>query len=361
MSEPNRVGVASKAGPKTSFNGILFLAGFLALALTVVSLVFGKVVYPGEIGVRQITMGPGQGFAAEGLEPGLHWSIPFYSQIRIIPQTVRSLDLDRDTKLFPGTMGSLDITTADGASVKADISILTRFYRTRGSEGAADHGGPVDLIQKSGLTEGAWNSTIYQVSSNELRKALGGLSYEQFYNLELRDKALDAAKDSISIALADYGIQVEAVLMRRYTYASEEIDNAIFQKNLQVQEEQLNEASSRFAGVKAQLEQVSAELDAKISTLKVSGENRARVIRSEGDLFEAKKVAEADLLVAKSQAEVDRLRAGALAQSAGADAYVARELAPLLTSLRGGVVSNIDPYDLEQWVRRLGLSGGKAQ
>lgn len=355
MSEPESIVSASKSSSK----GLLFFLGFITLILTVIALVFGKVVYPGEIGVRQISIGPGQGFSPEGLEPGLHWSIPFYSQIRIIPQTVRSLDLDRDVKLFPGSMGSLDITTADGASVQADMSILTRFFRSRGGSGAEAHGGPVDLIQKSGLTEGAWNSTIYQVSSNELRKALGALTYEQFYNLDMREKALEQAKTSIAAALADYGIGIEAVLMRRYTYASEEIDNAIFQKNLQVQEEQLNEASSRFAEVKAKLDRVSAELDAKISTLKVEGDNRARVIRSEGDLFEAKKVADGDLLVAKSQAEVDRLRAGALAQSAGADAYVARELAPLLTSLRGGIISNIDPYDLEQWVKRLGLSGGK--
>lgn len=347
---------AAKPKNGSSLKGLLVLILLISGILTALSLVFGRVVYPGEIGIRQITMGPSRGFSEDGLEPGLHWSVPFYSQIHIIPQTVRSLDLDRDRELFPETMGSLDITTADGASVQADVSILTRFYRTRGEEGGVKHGGPLELIQKSGRTSTAWNSTIYQVSSNELRKALGRLTYEQFYVLEMREKEVEAAQQSIANALAEYGIEIESVLLRRYTYSSEEIDNAIFQKNLQVQEEQLNEASSRFSEVKAKLEQVSAELDAKILTLRVEGENKTRVLRSEGDLFEARKVAEGDLVEAKAQAEVDRLRAGALAQSTGADIYVARELAPLLGSLRGGVVSNLDPYDLEQWIKRLGIS-----
>jgi hypothetical protein len=37
----------------------------------------------------------------------------------------------------------------------------------------------------------------------------------------------------------------------------------------------------------------------------------------------------------------------------GSDTYVATQLAPLLESLQGGVVSGIDPYNLGQWVEKL--------
>jgi hypothetical protein len=80
------------------------------------------------------------------------------------------------------------------------------------------------------------------------------------------------------------------------------------------------------------------------------------VIRSRGELYEKKQVAKGDLLVAKARAEVDRLTQGVLANSIGAEIYVARELAPILGSLKGGVVQNLDPYDLEQWVKRLGVT-----
>jgi hypothetical protein len=38
---------------------------------------------------------------------------------------------------------------------------------------------------------------------------------------------------------------------------------------------------------------------------------------------------------------------------AGSDVYVALQLAQLLGSLKGGVVSNVDPFDFDAWVKKL--------
>ena len=59
------------------------------------------------------------------------------------------------------------------------------------------------------------------------------------------------------------------------------------------------------------------------------------------------------MLVASARAEVDSERAKVLSQIAGSDVYVARELAPLLETLKGGVVSDLDPFDIEAWSRKL--------
>ncbi len=335
---------------------LVALAVFLILACTgllIVSYFFGYVIPPGQMGLRQVTFGPSQGFGQEALAPGYHWSIPMYTKIHFIPETVQVISLQREEGDTSRVAPSLEVQTKDGSSVDVDITVLARYLNGRTEE----HGGPADLIQNFGLEPERWITNIVTVASNELKKSLGRLSTSEFYDPNKRELQVQRAFKGMNERLLPNGVRVEAVLLRRYTYVEARIDDAIFLKNLQDQEERLNEALSLKAEAKAELEQVSAEWDAKIKTLRVQGENIGTVIRSEADLYETQKVAEGDLLVARAHAEVDRLKAGALANAQGAEIYVGRELAPLLSSLKGGVVTQIDPYDLNEWMKKLGVGG----
>lgn len=328
------------------------MAGLLAVAY-----IFGYVVPAGMMGVRQINFGPAQGFSREGLAPGYHWSIPFYSRMHFVPQKVQVIEFDREASIrreqlaFP----AVKVQTLNGAEVDVDISIFRRFYAQPGESEGYRHGGPADLIRNVGTTKELWDNHLKRIAEDELRRALGELTTADFYNPDKREAAVVRARERMNQHLAEFGIRVDAVLLRRYLYGSEQIDNAIFQKNLQEQEERLNSASGKLAEARATLEQVSAEWDARIRTLEVEGDNRVQVIRSEADLYENQRRAEGDLEVSRSRAEIDRLRAGALAQSEGARNYIGRQMAPLLSSLKGGVVSGLDPYNLQAWMRKLGI------
>ncbi len=334
---------------------IISLSVLILGAVLVLSYTFGTVVPPGHVGVRQINFGPGQGYAPKGLKPGYHWAVPFYSTVHLVPNKIQILHLDRERGVNPDAFGSLEVQTTDGSTVDVDISVIKSFFSEPGEEDGLKHGGPSDLIRNVGLTQERWNNYLRIVINDALRRTLGSLSSSQFYNPDLRESKVKEAFADIRMRVANFGVKVESVLVRRYTYQAERIDNAIFQKNLQAQEEALNSAGSRLAEARAKLEQVSAQLDAKIETLKVEGENRANVLRSEARLYETEKHALGDLEVARAQAEVERLKAGALAQSEAARTYVAKELAPLLSSLKGGVISDVDPYNLEAWSKKLGI------
>jgi regulator of protease activity HflC (stomatin/prohibitin superfamily) len=335
--------------------GILFLS-FLAITL---AFIFGVSIPPGSIGLRQITFsipfGPKQGFLEKGMEPGLHWSIPVYSKVHVIPQSIQVVDVNREVS------GALEVQTTDGSSVLVDVSMLTRYYNDSGETEIGgkkiSHGGPADLIQKLGASQSQWDNTVRRVAIDELRRALGRLSTSEFYNPQKRELAAVEARDNMNEKLGKFGVGVIGAYIRRYTYSEDRIDLAIFAKNLQDQEERLNAAASKLAEAKAKSEQVSAEWDAKIQTLTVEGENRSKVIRSEGDLYQAEKVAEGDLVVAQAKAEVDKLKATVLAGTPGAEVYVAREMAPLVSALKGGVVTEVDPFDVDQWVKKLGVNG----
>ncbi len=337
--------------------GLLKVLGILILVAVVLSFIFGVTIPPGNIGLRQITFGlpfgPKQGFAERGMEPGLHWNIPFYSRVHVIPQTVQVLDVNREET------GALEVQTTDGSSVMVDVSILARFFHDSGTTEiggkSVEHGGPAELIQKLGASPLQWDNTVRRVAIDELRRALGRLSTSEFYNPQKRELAAIEARDNINQKLGKFGVGIIGAYIRRYTYSEERIDLAIFAKNLQDQEERLNAAASRLAEAKAKSEQVSAEWDAKISTLTVEGTNRAKVIRSEGDLYQSEKVAEGDLVLAKARAEVDRLKAQVFANTPGADVYVAREMTPMLGSLKGGVVSDADPFNTDEWIKKFGV------
>jgi hypothetical protein len=340
--------------------GVIVLVLLIAVVGSALLYTFGTVVTPGEMGIRQLTMGPGQGFSNRALNPGYHWNIPFYSKIHMVPSTIQYLHLNRASPKDKSETGShssaLEIQTTDGSSVEVDVSILYRFFPSA-EEG---HGGPADLMTQVGGPQEAV-ARIENAAVNELKKALGQLSTSEFYvpddaNKEMREAKMKLATKNIGERVKNFGVAIEAVLLRRYVYTDERIDSAIFNKNLQDQEERLSKAQGNLSEATAKLEEVKAELDTKIRSLQAAADRKITVLRSEGDLYETTKKANADLMVAQAQADVDRLRAKALVASSGAAVYMGKELAPLLASLRGGVVSKIDPYDLVEWMNRLGVA-----
>ena len=336
-----------------AIRGLVVLIILVAIALSLVYYAFGELIPPGQMGVRQITMGPGQGYSRRALKPGYHWTVPFYSRIYLMPSTMQVLNFHRHQA--GGDPGPLEIKTSDGADVDVDITVLTRFFPEPGEAEGKKHGGPADLITNVGSSADRWRNQIEGVASDELKQGLSSLLTGEFYNPHKREAAIKNALVRMNERLGPFGIVAEGILLRRYIYRDSRIDDAIFNKNLQDQERNLKEVFGALADAQAKLEREAAEWDAKIATLKVEGENQSKVLRSEGELLQAQKEAEGNLKLARAQAEVDRLRSQALAQAAGADVYVARETAPILESLKGGVISGVDPYDLKKWSEKLGV------
>lgn len=345
-----------RGGVLPAFVTLLLLIGIVLVA---VAFIFGAVVPVGHVGIRKIAFGPGQGLRAAPLLPGFHWTIPGYSTIYEVPQVVRVLDFDREVKANPESFGSLDVPTTDGTTVDIDVSVLYRFYERAGVDNGRQHGGPAELLNKVGATEKQWSKYLAQVADNELKRALGALSTVDFYDPKERDEQVAVAENSLRHALAPLGIKIESVLLRRYTYR-EEIDQAIFKKNLQELESAYNRVAGAFAEAQRDVNKVEADGNVAIQNLDKQGVSEAEKIRSEGDLYRRQKVAEGELLVAEARAGVDKMRNEVLSK-VGSDVYVALQLTQLLGTLKGGVVKDIDPYDLDSWVKRLAGVEGKAR
>jgi regulator of protease activity HflC (stomatin/prohibitin superfamily) len=338
---------------------LLVLLILVSIAAATVAYVFGVVVPVGSVGVRKIAFGPGQGLSAQVLKPGFHWTIPGYSTIYEVPQTVRIIDFERDVKAYPASFGSLDVPTVDGTTVNIDVAVLYRFYPEAGTDSFGAHGGAADLINQVGATEVQWGKYLSQISDNELKRSLSSLSTAEFYDPKAREERVKVAADNLRRRLAAVGVRLQGVLLRRYTYR-DEIDQAIFKKNLQELESAYNKVAGEFAEAQRDVNKVDSEGAVTIQNLAKQGGSEAEKIRSEGDLYRREKIAQGDLLVAEAMADVDRMRAEVLSKSGG-DVYVALQLAQLLGTLKGGVVSNVDPYDFDSWVKRLTGSSSAQQ
>ena len=355
----------------------ILLLVVLSIVTGVVFFTFGRVVPPNYIGLRQNFYGvPGvltKGYEPVGLKPGLHWKLPFFSTVLLLPrdfQFINFHDIKGDGDL---SLSALDVPTTDGSKVKTDVSLVLRLFDRPGETripkaneaesketievpttvlAAVKHGGPKNLVLSYTESKETQLRRIAQVAENELRKSLSELSTTDYYDPALRESAALRANEHINSKVNDKGVEVWGALIRRYVYAEKKIDDQIFEKNLQEQTERLNISSGRYEAAKAKTEEAAAFGDAKIQDLIVKGQSQVKLLRSQGELYESKKKAEGDLLVARSKANVDEQRAKVLSSSRGAQIYVARELAPLVATLSGGIVTGIDPFDINAWVKR---------
>jgi regulator of protease activity HflC (stomatin/prohibitin superfamily) len=367
---------------KGSFVSIIsFIVIVTLLAYFFLFFVFGKLVPPNMIGLKlNYYPIPGLlkgGYEEKGLAPGLHWKIPGISDIILLPRDFQFIQMDEEAESGDLALSKLEIPTADGSKVKTDISLIIRYFSGAGETKAIGtessdtanpeigkdvpivkpitrtHGGPKELVNIYTSSVDRQLKSFSIKAEDSLKRALSTLSTTDYYNPSLREKAAFRATENINQQVNQEGIELWATLIRRYIYAEQKIDDQIFAKNLQDATERLNAAQSELAEARAKTEEVRAEWDGqKIAVLKVDGESQVRVLEEEARTYEAEKVAIADKQIEISKAEIDKEK-NQILSSQGGDIYVGRKMIPFISSLKGGIVSGIDPYKVNDWSKKL--------
>lgn len=365
--------------------GVLgFFLVFLFLSITLVMLVFfvfGKIVPPNKIGIRQNFFSVlgilEEGYNERGLSPGLHWKIPAISDIILIPADFQFVQLDSNENSGELNLQNLEIPTSDGSKVKTDITLVLRYFKSPGESNSSGvdwsstesnkdtsdvpivqnikrkHGGPKDLVNTYGISHDRQLRTFVGKSEDKLKRWLSALSTIDYYNPSLREKAALKSTESINEFSNKEGIELWATLVRRYTYSEQKIDAQIFAKNLQDATEVLNTALGSLAKARAKTEEMRAFWDGqKIAVLKEDGFAQVRVLDEEAKSYEAEQRARADKLFEVAISEIEKEKNKLLASNGG-KVFVARRMVPILQSLKGGIISESDPYNIDTWVRKL--------
>lgn len=360
---------------------LVVLLAVLGVAVVLIFYVFGQVVLPNEVGIRRNYISvPGVlegGFESEGLLPGLHWKLPWISTVQTIPRNFQFIHLNDSETDGELNLEQMMIPTTDGSKVETDLTLIVRYLEEPGPGKSVDeseavkgpdtgerivpvqvpmlqkHGGPADLISLYTFDQDQQLQLFMKTAADSIIDRLSTLSTTEYYDPVLRESAALSAAKEINQQVNPNGVELWANLIRRYVYAEKKIDDQIFAKNLQEQTERLNAAKRGLEEAKAITRDKLAEWDAKIRDVEVKSEQDKRVIESEADRYEVEQRSRGDLLVAEASAAVDQAKNTVLAETPGADIFVAREMTPLLSTLEGGVVSNIDPFNVDGWVKKL--------
>jgi regulator of protease activity HflC (stomatin/prohibitin superfamily) len=240
------------------------------------------------------------------------------------------------------------IQTSDGFFVDVDVSILYRITD------------PYRVITTLGRGQGYLDKGILPRAEPALKKTLGELTTEQFYNSPMRVAKAEEARRMLDEELQQYGLEVQQVLVRFFEY-SDEIQKNIEAKKLQDQLVFKNQSQARAAIEEAQRLRIVQEGEAKVTVTREEGQAYRVEKEAERDLYVRKKGAEADLLVQLAEAKRTELRNDAM-QAVGADKAVALAMAEVLRGLEVLIIPSggdrgLNPLDLNGLSALFGVQG----
>jgi len=347
MAGPVDLKAASSRLFRTRGGRLLYLAG----AILVVSL-FGYAscttyVRPNEFGIKQVIWGAGKGIKPDVYPTGLHWVTPGTERMHRFPTDIQTLSLTGDpnerarddTRAAP----AINIQTSEGYRVSVDVSVLYRIVD------------PYKVITQIGPGKLYEDSLVLSRSEQTLRKTLGELDAEEFYNVEKRLAQIDHATKNLRTQLEPAGLSVVSIFVRRYTY-DDRYERAIEARKVQDQSVFKNKAEADMAAANAEKDRIVAVGEASVKVELARGDAEKQKLLAEADLYERKQRAAGQLQVKLAEAEGTRLENAAL-QGQGSEYMVGLKMADVLKNTKVIVLptdgpNGTNPLDLRRSLER---------
>jgi regulator of protease activity HflC (stomatin/prohibitin superfamily) len=336
-----RVQVPWAQGLKSRVARLALRAALLLLPLFLFRACLLTYVPPDQIGMRQVSVGPGQGLQKEVVTPGYHWQISGYEQVRTFPRDLQVVEFTNSTSETGAghrRIGAIKVPTVDGYPVDVDVTVLYRI---------AD---PYKVVSRFGFGDAYEDAVVVRFADPLVKQFLGKLLAEQFY-AEERHRHIAELKLELSRRLWENGLALKDVLIRQYDYP-DTFQALTEQKKIQDQSVLANRQFTKQAEVQTRLNQVTAEGQNQINVKTAEFQAQITEINAKKDLYERQKRAEADLLVKSAEASGTEQINRAMEGAGSAKLLRLRRGLALLSSLRGPIYISEDPTDITR------LAGG---
>ncbi len=332
------------------------ILGLAALGIGLRSLTIK--IEPGQVGVVNAEWT--SGLVREDYKPGFHWDVGPFHTWTVFDTTVQTLSMSRREE---AQEGALQIKSADGATVTMDVTVKYRIKPGRAWKVFTDNG-PGE----------AYKIKVRNETIDVLRRQMGALKTEEFYDPRLRRSKADGMEQALSASLAQRDVELLQILIRDLKF-DDAFEARIRDKTLAQQDVELNQAKTEAAKERGKTNEIVAQTMAKvvvigqerekklialraendraITQIRADAAKKEVELRSDADLYAAEKRATGDLEVKKAEAEAERMKREALALP-GADIYVAIQLVESLR-LQDVAISTqtFDPLDIDAVVKRL--------
>jgi regulator of protease activity HflC (stomatin/prohibitin superfamily) len=303
-------------------------------------------VPPGMVGVRQVYYGSNAGIRPDLYGPGTHFITGGIERLHLFPrdlQLVNFSDSSSEVSQDFRTAPSIKIQTSDGYNVQLDVSVL---YQLKDAYKVFTEAGPGRAFE---------DRLVIPRADRILRKTLGELNAEEFYQGPRRIEKAKQAHDMLAAELAPYGIQVDAVLVRRYVY-DDRYQQLIEGRKIKDQTVFLRQAEAKSAIEQRKRDTIVAEGHAQQEIELERGRAEMQKLKAQADLYRRKKAAEGKLLVELAEAKGTALENTAL-QGAGSENMVGLKMADVMKGVRVLVLSSdgangFNPLDLNSLLRK---------
>jgi len=322
----------------------IVVGGWLLLRLG--TAICATYVPPDKIGIKQVYFGSGAGIREGTYGPGVHFVVAGVERLHLFPADLQILNLsDTESEISAQTRSapSIKIQTSDGYNVQLDVSVL---YRIKD---------PYRVFVEAGPGRAFEDRLVVPRADRILRRTLGELNSEQFYQGPLRIQKARAAHDQLAAELGKLGIEVNAVLVRRYVY-DEKYQQLIEMRKIKDQTVFLQQAEAKAAIEQRKRDTIVAEGKANQEIELSRGKAEIEKLRSEADLYQRKRASDGKLLVALADAKGVQLENAAL-QGAGNENMVGLKMAEALQGLSVVVLPSdgkdgSNPLDLAGLLRK---------
>ena len=335
---------------RASSRGLKFLWLFGSLLLVIVVSYNSCTTYvnPYEAGVKQSKFG--KGIEERVYTTGLHYvgagetMHRFPTDLQVLELTDSTTESSEDHR----TTASINIQTSEGYNVRVDATIL---YRVKD---------PVRVMKALGPGRIFEDAAVIPRSAQALRRALGELDAEDFYRGQKRMDKQAQAQRTLTAELAEFGIEIVQVMIRRYTY-DQRYQAAIEGRKIQDQSVFKNEAEAKAATATAAKNKIVAEGAAAVQIELARGEGEVKKLEAEAELYRRKKASEGDLLGKLAEAQGVELESAAL-RGIGSENLVGLKMADALKGTRVIVLPSdgeggMNPLDLKAMLKRFDVQG----
>ena len=306
---------------------------------------------PNQVGIKESRFIPPTGILSGEMKGGkVKFLLPGQT-IHLFPKDIQVLDLTGDRseaghsrreQMNHRMEPAVQINTSDGSQVMVDVTVI---YKIENADLVIQQAGPGRLFE---------NNAVIPKTISALKKNLGEMVAEDFYDVHKREPKVKAAHEQISRELKEKGITVEHVMVRQYYY-NQLYEQQIEEKKIQDQLKFTRVSEAEAAKELAKLQEIVATGKATVAVERQKGQAEITKIQAEADSYRRKRHAEADLQVQLATAKGTELENAAY-QGAGSENLVGMEMAEVYRGLDVIVVpaggkGGVNPLDLEQALR----------
>lgn len=328
--------------------------GYLVVACALAGLfiynVFSVYVGPNEAALRQVMVGVHKGIDPEVLHTGLHYVGPG-ERLHVFPTDIQVLNLTNDPNERSQEdnlkVPALNITTSEGYAVTVDVSVLYRIED------------PYKVMTSVGPGAAYESQLLIPRAEQILRKRLGELDAEDFYNVVKRTTKTKMALEDLNAEIAPNGVRITGVFVRRYSY-DKAYQDAIEQRKIQDQTVFKNIAEAEMAQADAERKRIEAEGEAAMKVELAHGDAEKQKLDAEAELYQRTQAAEGQKSMKLAEAEGTRLKAIAY-QGTGSEYQVGLKMADALKNTKIIVIptdgeGGTNPLDLKSALKRFDVT-----